>query len=173
AKGTTLNISVDGMFTEEGPLDWWLRLRPSNDNLDEARRIHEPFYETIASHRGASAEPFEVTLHPADSVSVWWAWRAPASAPTKVHTFAPEALTQLRAYTGSAAKLTPVGSAGGEWNLNNSLTFDAVAGQTYLIAVLGQNGQMTDFKLQINQDLLRLGSPLDGSVYQAHSTLKF
>ncbi|HAB16769.1 MAG TPA: hypothetical protein DCE44_10000, partial [Verrucomicrobiales bacterium] len=171
AKGTTLNILVDGMFMEEGAIDWWLRLRPANDDIAGARRIREPFYETISSHRGASTESREATLHPSGSVSVWWLWEAPATASTKVLTASVGAPTQIRIYQNSGGNLTPVVSSSG-WSLTNSVSFNAATGQSYLIAVLGENGNTNDFGLQINQDLLRLSYPLDGAAYPANSTLK-
>ena len=74
--------------------------------------------------------------------SLWWSWTAPASGQVKIDTTQSSIDTLLAVYTGSAVNaLTEVRSddnSGG--NGTSQLSFSAVSGTTYQIAVDGKNG---------------------------------
>lgn len=84
--------------------------------------------------------------------SVWWKWTASASAEVDIDTFGSNFDTLLGVYTGaSVAGLTARASnddaAGGRQSL---VTFNAVQGTTYYIAVDGYSGAMGSIALHIN-----------------------
>jgi ribosomal 30S subunit maturation factor RimM len=75
--------------------------------------------------------------------SVWWTWTAPASGTVTIDTLGSDFDTLLGVYTGTDVNaLTEVASNDdiGFVNLDSEVTFNAVAGTTYRIAVDGFNG---------------------------------
>jgi len=74
--------------------------------------------------------------------SIWFRWVAPGSDPVLMHTTGSTFDTLLAVYTGSAVgSLTPVASNDDDAGSPISrLSFNAVAGQTYYIAVDGKDG---------------------------------
>jgi hypothetical protein len=89
--------------------------------------------------------------------SVWWTWTAPASAPVTISTCGSTFDTLLGVYTGFALNsLTPVASndnslCSGVSSLQSQVTFSAVAGTAYQIAVDGFNGASGNMTLTIQQ----------------------
>lgn len=85
--------------------------------------------------------------------SVWWKWTASASAEVEIDTFGSNFDTLLGVYTGaSVAGLTSRASnddaaTGG---VQSKVTFNAVQGTTYYIAVDGYGGAMGSIVLHIN-----------------------
>ncbi len=172
AAGKTYHISVDGFFGEEGELDWWLVLRPRNDDFARRQQFRGVFYEALASFRGATLEPEEAgVLGTANAVSLWWSWTAPVSAPATLATRSIAAQTRLAVFTGTnLSSLRRVADAGA-WSLNNSARFAATQATTYHFAVLGLPKSTTDFTLSLQLEALRLANPLDGSVFAAPANL--
>ncbi|MBI3882155.1 MAG: hypothetical protein HY301_19105, partial [Verrucomicrobia bacterium] len=85
----------------------------------------------------------------AGGASVWFRWSAPASGPVTFSTVGSGFNTLLAAYTGVAVSgLTPIASdddSGGGGT--STLTFTAVAGQVYYIAVDGSGGAQGSYIL--------------------------
>ena len=74
--------------------------------------------------------------------SVWWAWTATSAGTVQVDTIGSNFDTTLGVYTGgNVSSLTPVVSDDdGGSNRTSKVTFTAIAGTTYQIAVDGYNG---------------------------------
>lgn len=89
----------------------------------------------------AAMEPGETYTGTWGGRSVWWSWTAPSSGWTRIDTAGSGIDTVLGVFTGSnVASLTAVG-----WNVyaawpatRSRLVFQAIAGTTYQIAVLGR-----------------------------------
>lgn len=86
--------------------------------------------------------------------SVWWTWTAPESRTVVVSTAGSRFDTLLAVYTGvSISNLTVVAAnddrAAADGVLTSEVTFDAVGGQAYQIAVDGWDGDAGQIKLQI------------------------
>lgn len=81
--------------------------------------------------------------------SVWWTWTAPANGRVTIETTGSAFTTLLGVYTGtSPGALAPVASSNGFSGSGTSkVTFDAVAGTTYKIAVDGYGGASGDIML--------------------------
>ena len=101
--------------------------------------------------------------------SVWYRWTAPASGPVTVSTEGSDFDTLLAVYTGTAVgSLTTVGSnddadAG---IVTSRLTFSAVSGTLYRIALDGKDGAVGSCEIAINpasNDLFAASRPLTGS----------
>jgi hypothetical protein len=92
--------------------------------------------------------------------SVWWRWTAPISGRVGLNTAGSSFDTLLGVYTGSAVNsLTLVaGNDDSGEDLTSSVSFTAVAGMTYQIAVDGYNGQSGSFRLNLRPlPTLRVG----------------
>jgi predicted phage tail protein len=83
--------------------------------------------------------------------SVWWSWTAPASGGMTIDTATSNFDTLLAVYTGTAVgSLLRIAANDDAPNLLTSkVTFTAVAGQTYQIAVDGYNGASGTIALRV------------------------
>src|SRR5439155_15585934 len=84
--------------------------------------------------------------------SVWWTWTAPAGGSVTIKTAGSSFDTLLGVYTGtSVSTLTTIASNDDSGGLQSSVTFNAIAGTTYRIAVDGYNGISGNITLNISQ----------------------
>lgn len=147
--GTVYKFQVGGSFnaTEDaGTFDLALHTPPPNDNFANAIQLTGSFQAVNGTLLAATKEAGE-PVHAGFGIgtSVWYKWTAPAAGQVLV------AYTNYRfdpvfaVYTGSAVNaLTPVES--GEY----AVTFNAVAGTTYFIAVDSYNTYGNgDFSFQL------------------------
>jgi hypothetical protein len=150
--GTTYRIAVDGYNggggAQQGPitLNWNLNPSspsPSNDNFSNAITINGNCTTVTGTNVGASKEEGEPN-HAGNvgGASVWWKWIAPISGSATVTTDGSDFDTLLGVYTGSSvSSLTEVASNDDDsTGSQSSLTFNAVQGTTYYIAVDGYFG---------------------------------
>jgi len=118
-------------------------LSPPNDTFANATTISASSGQTTGSNVGATKEPGEPS-HAGNvgGASVWWRWTAPASGQATINTNGSGFDTLLGVYTGSSVgSLTLVASDDDEGDGTQSLvTFNAVSGTTYRIAVDGYGG---------------------------------
>lgn len=128
---------------------------PVNDAFAAATALAGASTTVQGNAANATREPGEPTHAPiAGGASLWWAWTAPASGPTTLTTSASDYDTQLAVYTGAAlASLAAVAANDDEAPgiATSRLTFTAIAGTTYHIALDGAGGQTGNFRLQITQ----------------------
>ena len=116
----------------------------ANDNFASATLINGVSGNTSISNVGATKESGEPN-HAGNpgGASVWYAWTAPQSGIFTFDTFGSSFDTLLAVYTGSSlGALSPVVSdddAG--TGVTSAVSFNAVAGTIYEIAVDGHNGQ--------------------------------
>ncbi len=134
---TTYQIAVDGRGPESGRFSLQLNAAPHPQNDAFASRIPLSGLSNVVagSNRTATREPGEPD-HAGHSSgkSVWWSWTAPTNWTVSVHTVGSSFDAALGIYQGnSVSTLTPV--AGGFGNAVDQVTFAAVTGATYLIAV--------------------------------------
>jgi hypothetical protein len=150
--GTTYRIAVDGYNggggPQEGPLtlDWNLNPSspvPSNDDFSNAITINGNCTTVTGTNLAATKEPGEPN-HAGNvgGASVWWKWIAPISGSATVTTDGSNFDTLLAVYTGtSVSNLTLVAQNDDDnQGQTSSVTFNAVAGTTYYIAVDGWFG---------------------------------
>ena len=126
---------------------------PANDNFANAIPIQLAFDTNLFRATGSNIYPNAATrqagepliINNAGGHSVWWRWVAPANGPFTIDTRGSMFDTTLGVYTGSAVNaLTKIAENDDEPidpllpHINTSLvTFNAVAGTTYYIAVDG------------------------------------
>jgi hypothetical protein len=133
---------------------------PPNDNFANAQNLSGCAGTVTGSTFGATSEAGEPSHYPTDSSSlspghtIWYQWQAPASASATITTAGSDFDTILAVYTGSSlGSLTRIGFNDDVQNgviITSSVTFDATAGTTYMIAVDGWAGDSGTVKLNWN-----------------------
>lgn len=137
----TLTLSLDPMS--------------NNDHLADRIVLSGASVSLDWTNRGGSREMGEATHGGTGGASVWWEWTAPADGAVTITTAGPlpqpesQVDTRLAIYTGdpsSHATLQQFANnddSGGD--LTSLITFAAVSGTKYYIAVDGKNGSVGDF----------------------------
>jgi hypothetical protein len=143
--GTTYHIAVDGYDAEIGNIVLTWGPPAVNDNFSGATTLAGASGSAAGHTPGATTEEGEPD-HAGGSAtaSVWWQWTAPANGEVTIDTFGSGFDTVLAVYTGdNVQSLTLVGESDdfGEY-LTSRVSFAAVAGTTYRIAVGGFAGEM-------------------------------
>jgi hypothetical protein len=152
--GTSYDLAVDGNAFRgsgaptpdtEGSIDLEISAQspPANDDFENARPLDGTSSSVEAENWAATKQPGEPE-HRADpgGASVWFEWTAPRAGGVFLQACAGPQETLVAAYTGgSVDSLTPVAPL--ESNPDCDLSFGAVAGVTYEIAIDGKLGQAT------------------------------
>jgi hypothetical protein len=119
---------------------------PANDNLAFAAEISGNSGQVSAQSRFASLEQDETQLNSASGKTLWWRWTAPADGEAQFNTFNSDFNTVLVVYQGGTFatwnQLSLNDNAGD--SINSQVSFNAVAGQSYLIMVDGMFGGAGD-----------------------------
>lgn len=147
--GQTYYLQAGGYFdsaagtVDSGALQLHVRARPLNDDFNRARVISGANGTATGDNVNASKETGEAA-HAGNTggASVWWQWTAPSSGPVTFDTVGSAAAdTLLAVYTGSAVNATTQVAANDDitpgTDTKSRVTFTAVAGTTYRIAVDG------------------------------------
>ena len=113
--------------------------RPPNDNFADRITLAAGTIHTEGNNDNATSETGEpVNPIGASSESVWWEWTAAVSGPATIDTVSSTFDTAMAVYTGTElGSLTLVGANDDYVSYFAGVTFDAVAGQTYVIQVTG------------------------------------
>ena len=141
--GTTYYIAVDGfvgsVVGSNGNVLLHLGMTPPNDDFANATVVVGG--SVTGSNVAATVETGE-PVHagaPLPINSVWWQWTATETAQVEVNTFGSDFDTVLAVYTGSSVDdldlITANDDVGG--GLQSQVSFGAIAGTTYAIAVDG------------------------------------
>jgi hypothetical protein len=146
--GQTYFIMVDGFGPESGPvsLSWHaVGPPPVNDDFANATPITGApgtISGTIREATAQSGEPSHAGNGPGQSV--WYRWTAPATQTYTFDTIGSEFDTVLAVYTGtSVSGLTVIASNDdGNGNVTSVLSFAAIQGTTYSIAIDAYNGTL-------------------------------
>ncbi len=149
--GTITQDSFNDSFTNRPtldpppPPDPLLNVRVRSSNLAATKDPGEP---EIAGNPGGK--------------SVWWQWPAPISGPVTISTIGSSFDTLLGVYRGTAlSNLVLVASNDdAEGTLQSDVSFQAVAGTNYEIAVDGFNGASGEIVLTLVAAPLRLCQPI-------------
>ncbi len=157
-QGSEYRVSVDGVGGGTGPftLSWaYDATGPSNDYIAEAETISGESGSLTASTVGATVEPNEPNHDGSGGAntgghSIWYSWTAPAAGTAIFTTQGSSFDTSLRAYTEYAGQFYGHGwylPNLNPWTTWSRLELQVKPGETYLIAVDGQNGEYGDVQL--------------------------
>jgi len=138
-------------------------MAPINDNFANAIQLIGTVVSVTGINLYATGEAGEPDhADPLDTLdaslyrnSVWWTWTAPQDGPVHLDTIGSSINTTLGVYTGSSVNtLTPIikSDLDGGGSGSEKVTFNAVAGQTYRIAVDGSYAAAGDIKLTLVQE---------------------
>jgi lysophospholipase L1-like esterase len=156
--GVAYRIAIDGRDGSEGTFQLQLRGRPANDLFASAEQLPAglPGF-AFGNNHFAGKEPGEPDHagNPGGG-SVWYSWTATASEPVTLYACSYGSFKPLLAvYTGSAVnQLTEVARGAGSESFecgsgDSKVSFPAVAGATYRIAVDGRDGSSGYFELRL------------------------
>jgi Peptidase C10 family/Spi protease inhibitor len=138
--GADYRIAVDGWGGEAGNIFLNIDLTVFNDNFEDALVITGYNGQTTRNNTEATKEPGEPD-HAGDAggKSLWWEWTAPVTRTAYFNTSGSDFNTLLAVYTGgSVDSLTEITANDDSGTVTQSaLSFAAVQGITYLIAVDG------------------------------------
>ncbi|YCM43042.1 S8 family serine peptidase [Verrucomicrobiaceae bacterium 227] len=139
-KGQEYRFSLDSRSPEDQITAAKLWFTPENDFFDLAEVIGTESFSLEGESCGTTSEPFEQE-NPHAGVgkghSLWWRWTAQNTAPFTINTSETTFDTVLAVYTGQKESLVEIASnddiSPRDWT--SEVSFDAVAGTTYHIAV--------------------------------------
>lgn len=152
--GTTYWIAVDGYSGATGNimLSWGAAIPPGNDNFGHAIALTGINGNSSGRNQNASKELNEPN-HAGNTggASVWYSWQAPSDGTFTFDTSGSTFDTVLAVYTGAnLASLTEIVSNDDSGGVTSSVTFTAIAGTTYRIAVDGFGGATGDIAIYWN-----------------------
>ena len=151
-QGVEYRIAVDGYNGNFGSAA--LNLRVTHDHFADAAQIAGSHAALTDSNSGATVETDEPAHGDApNGASLWWTWNAPAGGSTIVSTEGSGFDTTLAIYTGSdlTALTLVVENDDARSDLTSQVSFQALQGQTYLIAVDGFDGDTGPVKLELTR----------------------
>ena len=160
--GTTYQIAVDGYFGSAGNVTLSLGPVPLNDNFNVRTSIPPlvgpvPFVQ--ATSNGGATKEFNEPSHAGNlgGKSVWWTWTAPVTRQVTFSTQGSDFDTLLAVYTGLDFSLLNlvVASDDALGTPQAQVTFTALAGTPYQIAVDGADGASGDVALALATGGLR------------------
>jgi len=141
--GVEYRIAVDGYSGATGSIKLHIATAPSggpaNNAFAAAIEMSGAPVSASGTNIDATKEPGE-PLHAgnAGGASAWWKWTAPATQLVSIDTFGSTFNTLLAVYTGTqVSALNPVASNNDHGGPQSKLTFQALQGTTYFIAVDG------------------------------------
>jgi hypothetical protein len=147
----------------------------SNNHFANRLLLSGAAVQTIGKNVGATRESGEPAHGGVTGGrSVWWSWKATSTGPVTISTAGSSFDTTLGVYRGAAVnRLTRVASNDDE-NFyrdiyTSKLTFNAVAGTTYQIAVDGYEGETGSIRLSLRQISTRFVSTKNSALRQSGS----
>jgi subtilisin family serine protease len=149
----TITASAPGKNAATQTITFPVISPPLNDNFEAATSLNGTVVNVTANNRGASKETGE--QNHADETggkSLWWKWTAPSGGTVMIDTDGSDFDTLLAVYTGGLlSNLTHMASNDDDGDSGASVvTFEAVAGTVYKIAVDGFAGQTGNIELNLN-----------------------
>lgn len=158
--GTVYQVAVDGFRGATGGVILTVKpglppTPPVNDNFSAAIDLgDERPVAVTGTNANATAEAGEPE-HAFNAAvrSVWWKWTAPVTTTVSVNTLGSSIDTVLAVYTGTAVDALTLIEANDDatgGTLQSGLSFAAVAGTSYYIAVDGFNGASGALQLTVN-----------------------
>lgn len=122
-----------------------------NDNFANSIRLDGFSVSTTGTNVGSTGEAGEPYHGSTPDTSVWWNWTAPTNGVVTIDTFGSNFDTALGIHIGSVVNnLSTVTYNDDYWGLQSQVSFQAVAGQTYNIAVDGWGASQGLINLNLN-----------------------
>ncbi len=152
--GSVYQIAVDGFGGASGDIQLTVKPGLLNDAFADRLQMTGSSDVVLGSNIGATRETNE-PYHAGDpgGASVWWTWRAPASAIVTFSTYGSSFDTVLAVYTGTGVSSLNLIASNDDYGgyATSQLSFSAAAGTTYQIAVDGYSGATGIIYLAVQQ----------------------
>jgi hypothetical protein len=140
---TTYQIAIDSPSPNQiGPLEFELNAPRLNDDFANRIAISGSQVLAVGSTAGATrqmGEPIHAGVSNALGETIWWSWIAPANGSATISVAGNGSVGSapiVAVYTGdNLSELTPVAGATGDTDRPASLSFRALAGVPYVIAI--------------------------------------
>ncbi len=152
-KGQTYQIAFDGNMGTTGDIPLYLALtKPAaNDNFENRIKLHGVYITATSYNAGATRQSGEPLFGDSTGKTVWWSWTAPVGGTVSIDLSGSDYSFPVAVFTGSSvARLHMVAADSG------GVTFEAVAGQTYQIAVGDSAGLTGAIKLELQAPIVDL-----------------
>jgi hypothetical protein len=152
-KGQTYQIAFDGNLGTTGDITLYLALtKPAvNDNFENRIKLHGIYVTATGYNAGATRQSGEPLFGNSTGKTVWWSWTAPVGGTVSIDLSGSDYAFPVAVFTGSSlAQLQMVAADSG------GVTFEAVAGQTYQIAVGDSAGLTGAIKLKLQAPIVDL-----------------
>jgi hypothetical protein len=152
-KGQTYQIAFDGNLGTAGDITLYLALtKPAaNDNFEKRIKLHGIYVTATSYNAGATRQSGEPLFGDSTGKTVWWSWTAPVGGTVSIDLSGSDYSFPVAVLTGSSvARLRMVAADSG------GVTFEAVAGQTYQIAVGDHAGLTGAIKLELQAPIVDL-----------------
>ena len=152
-KGKTYQIAFDGNMGTTGDITLYLALtKPAaNDSFENRIKLHGIDVIVTGYNAGATRQSGEPLFGDSTGKTVWWSWTAPVGGTVSIDLSGSDYAFPVAVFTGSSlAQLQMVAADSGV------VTFEAVAGQTYQIAVGDSSGLTGAIKLELQAPIVDL-----------------
>ena len=152
-KGQTYQIAFDGNMGTTGDIPLYLALtKPaSNNNFENRIKLHGIYVVATSYNAGATRQSNEPVFGDSTGKTVWWSWTAPISGTVSIDLSGSDYAFPVAVFAGSSlARLHLVAADSG------GVTFEAVEGQTYQIAVGDDAGLTGAIKLELQAPIVDL-----------------
>jgi hypothetical protein len=152
-KGQTYQIAFDGNMGTTGNIPLYLALtKPaSNNNFENRIKLHGIYVVATSYNAGATRQSNEPVFGDSTGKTVWWSWTAPVGGTVSIDLSGSDYAFPVAVFAGSSlARLHLVAADSG------GVTFEAVEGQTYQIAVGDDAGLTGAIKLELQATIVDL-----------------
>jgi hypothetical protein len=152
-KGQTYQIALDGNRGTTGDIPFYLALTtaPPNDNFAQRIQLHSIYASATGYNAGATRQTGEPVFGDSLGKTAWWTWTAPVSGTVAINLEGSDYAFPVAVRTGSALAGLQI-IAGG----NGGVSFEAVAGQAYQIAVSDAAGLTGNIRLKLQAPVVEL-----------------
>jgi hypothetical protein len=167
-KGQTYQIAFDGNMGTTGDIPLYLALTQpaSNNNFANRIQLHGIYAVATSYNAGATHQAGEPVFGDSTGKTVWWSWTAPVSGTVSIDLSGSDYSFPVAVFTGSTlAGLQMVAEDSG------GVSFEAVAGQAYQIAVGDFGGLTGAIDLKLQAPIVEL--PLSKVIKSSSSTAMF
>jgi hypothetical protein len=152
-KGQTYHIAFDGNMGTTDTIPLYLALTPpaSNDHFKNRIKVRGINVAATGFNAGATHETGEPCISGSTGKSVWWSWTAPVSGNVSINLSGSDYSFPVGVFSGAkVSNLVPVASDTG------GVSFDAVQGQTYQIAIQDAGGLTGAIKWTLQAPVIEL-----------------
>ena len=152
-KGQTYQLAFDGNLGTTGTIPLFLALTQpaSNDNFKHRIELHGINVAATGFNAGATREAGEPYVAGSTGKSVWWSWTAPVGGTVSIDLGGSDHSFPVGVFVGtSVANLNLIAAGSG------SVSFGAVQGQTYQLAVNDASGLTGAIRLKLQAPVVGL-----------------